>query len=88
MTNSKSQIKLLNTLSVGLMTKLNQNETNEKSNRNISTKNSINNDNINGNENEINKINTNNIMTKLRQFQEKLNKIPNLEKEKEKETTK
>ena len=45
MTNSKSQIKLLNTLSVGLMTKLNQNETNEKSNRNISTKNSINNDN-------------------------------------------
>ena len=47
-----------------------------------------NNNNINGNENEINKINTNNIMTKLRQFQEKLNKIPNLEKDKEKETTK
>ena len=43
---------------------------------------------INNNENEINKINTNNIMTKLRQFQEKLNKIPSLDKEKEKETTK
>ncbi len=40
---------------------------------------------INNNENEINKINTNNIMTKLRQFQEKLNKIPSLDKEKEKE---
>ena len=50
--------------------------------------NNDNNNNINGNENEINKINTNNIMTKLRQFQEKLNKIPNLEKDKEKETTK
>ena len=35
------------------------------------------------NESEINKINTNNIMTKLRQFQEKLNKIPSIEKEKE-----
>ena len=43
---------------------------------------------INNNENEINKINTNNIMTKLRQFQEKLNKIPSLDKEKEKEITK
>ena len=46
--------------------------------------------NNNNDENEINKINTNNIMTKLRQFQEKLNNIPSLdkEKEKEKETTK
>ena len=45
---------------------------------------------INNNEKEINQINTNNIMMKLRQFQEKLNKIPNIdkEKEKEKETTK
>ena len=44
----------------------------------------------NENEVEINKINTNNIMTRLRQFQEKLNNIPSLdkEKEKEKETTK
>ena len=42
----------------------------------------------NENEIEINKINTNNIMTKLRQFQEKLNNIPSLDKEKEKETTK
>ena len=40
---------------------------------------------LNNNEKEINQINTNNIMTKLRQFQEKLNKIPNLDKEKEKE---
>ena len=39
---------------------------------------------MNNNENEINKINTLNIMTKLRQFQEKLNKIPNLDNDKEK----
>ena len=41
---------------------------------------------LNNNENEINeidKINTNNIMTKLRQFQEKLNKIPSIDKEKD-----
>ena len=57
----------------------------------ILSNNNINNNKIE-NESEINKINTNNIMTKLRQFQEKLNKIPNLDKEnenqKEKETTK
>ena len=38
---------------------------------------------LNNPEKEIDKINTMNIMTKLRQFQEKLNKIPSIDKEKE-----
>ena len=55
----------------------------EKYNNEIKEEIVINNNNEEKKEN-IDKINTNNIMTKLKQFQERLNKMPN---EKEKETT-
>ena len=68
LTVTKSQNKLLNTLSVNLISKLNQNVTPDKSNVNISTKNMLNPDssshNINSTNNKKNEVYEENTLTK------------------------
>ena len=81
--NNKEEID--NDMENGNISENNENEDEEKKKTEIYN-NKIKDEILNNNENEINKINTVNIMTKLRQFQEKLNKIPSLEKEKETKT--